>query len=143
MPSTTVSKIPLPTPEELRRVEAVLGFVFNEIEGLQGALQHAETSAAETYEVARREGVPTDEACTRAAAVSDALRLQIDDETAGRLFMFLFDVIDALGDIESMARDCQQKVKYARHDNPAGYDLPERIRIQEVIAAFEAGGDDS
>jgi len=143
MPSTTVSKIPLPTPEELRRVEAVLGFVFNEMEGFQGALQHAESSGTQVYEVARREGVPTDEACSRAAAVEEALRHRLDDETAGRLFMFLFDVIDALGDIESMARDCQQKVKYARHDNPAGYDLPERIRIKEAIAAFEAGGDDS
>jgi len=143
MPSTTVSKIPLPTPEELRRVEAVLGFVFNEMECFQGALQHAENSAGEAYEEARREGVPTDEACSRAAAVSDALGLQIDDETAGRLFMFLFDVIDELGEIERMARDCLVKVKHTRHDNLAGYDLPERIRIQEAISKMGAGGDDA
>lgn len=143
MPSTTVSKIPLPTPEELRRVEAVLGFVFNEMEGLQGALQHAENSAGEVYEVARREGVPTDEACSRAAAVERDLLLELDDETAGRLFMFLFDVIDELGNIESVARDCLVKVKYARHDNPAGYDLPERVRIQEAIGTMSAASDDA
>lgn len=141
MPSTTVSKIPLPTPEELRRVEAVLGFVRNEIESLQSAFTSAEDSAEAAFKEACREGATPDEATARAGAVQAAESNLVDDETAGRLFMFLFGVIDDLGDIEKMARDCLSHVKYARFDNPAGYDINERIKVQEAIAAIEASGD--
>ncbi len=144
MPSTTVSKIPLPTPEELQRVEAVLGFVFNEIEGLQTALNHAETSADDAFKRALADGATPEAASEAAGEAEDAARLPaLDDEMTGRLLMFLSDVTDELGYIGDMVRACVQKVRQTRHDNTAGYDGAARIRIQEAIGMMSAASDDA
>ena len=143
MPSTTVSKIPLPTPEELQRVEAVLGFVFSEIEGLQTALNHAETSGEDAFKRALAEGATPEAASQAAAEVERAASILIDDETTGRLLMFLSDVTDELEYIGDMVRACVQKVRQTRHDNTAGYDAAARIRIQEALGTMSAASDDA
>lgn len=143
MPSTTVSKAPLPSPAELRRIEAVLAFVFNEFEGLQTAFAAAENASEAAFKQARRENATTEEAIARAAEAQTAAQHVLDDRAAGQLFMFLFNVRDDLKRIDEMARQLIDRVQVARNDNPEGYNISARIEIQETLAKLAVGGDDA
>lgn len=116
MPST-ISKTSLPTAEELRRTEAVLAGGLSELEELHLALRHPQAVSEAAYTAARAEGATADDAIARAAAAEEAARPVVDDEVAGRLLMFLLDVIDQAESLESAARECLEVVKSARHEH--------------------------
>lgn len=116
MPST-ISKTSLPTAEELRRTEAVLAGGLSELEELHLALRHPQAVSEAAYTAARAEGATADDAIARAAAVEAAARPVVDDEVAGRLLIFLLDVIDQAKAIDRVAHECLEVVKSARHEH--------------------------